>query len=184
MVKKLLNKLYLKITGKKVVLGLVVYVAFTLLFQAINAQMQAHFGGVSPLDFHTSYTASDAYTVLAGYGDTGRGWHAAIDVVDFLYIGSYTLFFGMLMAYLILKAGYAQSKLRFVVIFPFLMGLVDLLENICLLTIIALYPTQLNAVADSAGLLTQVKFMMATVNLALVAIVVVVFGWSRVFKRR
>ncbi len=180
----LINKLYIKITGKKVVVTLVFYIAFTALFQFINAQMQAHFGGVSPLDFHASYNASDVYSVLAGYGDVGRGWHIVIDLVDFLYIASYSLFFGMFMAYLITKAGHAKSKLRFVVIFPFLMGLVDILENICILAILIFYPTQLTAVADGAGMLTQVKFAMASINLALVAVTLIIFGWARLVKKR
>jgi hypothetical protein len=184
MLKNLIDKLYLKVTGKKVALAFAFYAGFTLLFQVINAQMQAHFGGMSPLDFHTSYNASEAYSVLASYGDTGRGWHAVVDVIDFLYIGSYALFFGMLMAYLITKAGYAQSKLSFVVVFPFLMGLVDALENVCILTVLFFYPTQLLAIADSAGLLTQVKFIMASVNLGLVATLLIIFGWAKLFKKR
>jgi hypothetical protein len=184
MLKNLIGKLYLKATGKKVALAFAFYVGFTILFQVINAQMQAHFGGVGPLDFHTSYNASEAYSVLAGYGEAGRGWHIVIDVVDFLYIVSYALFFGMLLAYLVTKAGYAQSKLHLVVAFPLLMALVDGLENVCILTVAAFYPTQLLAVADGAGLLTQVKFIMANVNLGLVAIVLIIFGWAKLFKKR
>jgi hypothetical protein len=183
MLATLIDKLYLKVTGKKVALAFVFYAAFTILFQFIKAQMQAHFGGVSPLDFHTSYNASDAYSVLVSYGDVGRGWHIVIDFVDFLYIASYALFFGMLMSYVVAKAGYAQSKLRFVALFPFLMGLVDALENICILTLLIIYPTHLTAVADSAGLLTHTKFIMATANLALVAVTLVIFGWAKLVKK-
>jgi hypothetical protein len=180
----LINKLYLKVTGKKVALAFVFYIAFTILFQIINAKMQAHFKGASLLDFNTSYNASDAYSALSNYGSVGRVWHIVIDLVDFLYITSYVLFFGMFMAYIIAKAGYAQSKLRFVVIFPLLLGLVDILENVCILAVLILYPMHLIAVADSAGMLTQVKFIMSTINLALIAITLIIFGRAKLVKNR
>jgi hypothetical protein len=179
----MLNKIYSHATGKKVIVIFLFYIAFTVLFQWFNAQMKSNFGS-SPLDFQPSYTAEKAYSLLNSYGDSGRQFQLWIDIADLFYIFIYSLFFGLLTAFFLLKAGFSQSKLGIVVLFPFLMGLVDLFENICIFILLESYPTQLLNIAGLAGNLTQIKFTMATINLVIIFLAFLLFLWKKLLKKK
>lgn len=165
-------------TLKKYAKGWLILVFFTLefLFIAIimpgeQAKLEAASGGTGPIDLQFFYTPEKAYSMVASYGDAGRAMYRTSELtVDIIYPIVYTLFFSLLITWLLQRSFATNSKLQRLNIVPFGAWLFDMLENISIVAMLSLYPSTPTIVAGVATIFTMIKWGFAGASFVLILI--------------
>lgn len=158
-------------SGRNLLLLLLLYVQFVaVLVPWAGAELKGFSGGTGPLGLLFTYTPEEAYTMLKAYGAQGRFFYAALVVtVDVAYPLVYTLLLvGLLLFFYSRIPGLPDWFVKKLILVPVLVMLTDFAENICILTLLIDYPYPHYGLAAFASGLTSLKWILATVTLALV----------------
>lgn len=115
------------------------------------------------LDGRVGYTASEALSAVASYGDDGRVQMIWIHLADFMLVVVYTTMFSLSLSWLLRRSFVPESRMQKLNLVPVLGGLFDVLENIWIITLLLLYPDQPTAVAWLAAIFTMGKYIMGVV---------------------
>ena len=98
---------------------------------------------IRPLDLMFFYTPEKAFTMIEKYGETGRALYMKIEfTVDIIYPIIYTLFYGLLLSWLMQRAFKPESKMQKYNAMPVGTWLFDLLENLGIISMLTMYPSQ------------------------------------------
>ena len=152
------------------------FLALDLLFVAFilpntEAQMKATSGGVGPIDLQFFYTPEKVYSMVSAYGAAGRAVYRTFELTgDIIYPIIYTLFFSLLLSWLFRRGFAGDSRWQRLNVLPFGALLFDLLENICIVTMLTLYPATPAPLAWLATSFTMIKWSFAVVTLLLVLV--------------
>ena len=156
----------------------VVFVAVTLpLLQAAPG------GSIVSLDAQIFYTPEKAFSTVASYGDAGRFWIRIYLTWDIVNPILYTLGFSLLISWLFQRAFKPGSKLQELNVLPAGAGLFDLLENLSIVTLLAVYPAQPAAVAWLSAVCTVSKISLLGVSALLVLVGLIKAAMNR-FKKQ
>ena len=156
--------------------GWLVFVLFLLdaffsgfLMPLIQGMMQGGQGGIQPLDLMMFATPEKVFAMIENYGEFGRPFYRNVELtVDIIYPIVYLFFFGLLISWLF-KRGFApNSPMRKYNIMPLGAWFFDLLENIFIVTLLSVYPSQPAALAWILFLLTTVKWLFAGASILLI----------------
>ncbi|GAB4151242.1 MAG: hypothetical protein Fur0021_14980 [Candidatus Promineifilaceae bacterium] len=161
---------------------IVALLALEILFNAVilpqtQARLEASSGGAGPIDLLFFYTPEQAYSMIASYGDGGRAAYRTFELTgDIIYPIVYTLFFSLLITWLFQRGFAANSKVQKLNVVPFGGGLFDLLENLCIVAMLSVFPSTPAFVAVLATIFTMLKwgFAGAAALLILVGLVMAV----------
>lgn len=142
-----------------------------VIFPLAIGRLTALSGGVGLIDMEVGYSPNQVYQMIAAYGEQGRQHYILTTLTaDLLY----PLDYGLLLALLILvsyRRAFPTGRLvRFLVWMPLLATAFDLLENACIVTMLASYPAQLILVAQLAGMFTLVKWALVLMSVVLVLV--------------
>lgn len=168
---------------------ILVFFALEVFFNAVilpgtQARLEASSGGTGPIDLQFFYTPEKAYSMIASYGDTGRAIYRTFELTgDIIYPIVYTLFFSLLITWLFQRGFAANSKLQKLNVVPFGGWLFDLLENVCIVAMLSLYPSTPTAIAGLATIFTIIKWCFAGAA-ALLVILGLVMALKNGFKRQ
>lgn len=171
----------LSITLQKYAKGplVLLFLALDLLFVAFilpntEAQMKATSGGVGPIDLQFFYTPEKVYSMVGAYGAAGRAVYRTFELTgDIIYPIIYTLFFSLLLSWLFRRGFAGDSRWQSSNVLPFGALFFDLLENICIVTMLTIYPATPAPLAWLATSFTMIKWSFAVVTLLLVLVGVV-----------
>ena len=145
-------------------MGYIMPVASAILALAAN-------NSVLPLDLLFFYTPAEAFAMLEKYGAAGRALYMKIELtVDLLYPIIYTLFFGLLISWLFQRAFSPDNKMQKWNAAPVGAWFFDLLENIAIVSLLAIYPSQPAALAWLTMLLGLIKWAFAFLSIGLVLV--------------
>ena len=98
---------------------------------------------IMPLDLMFFYTPEKAFTMIEKYGETGRALYMKIEfTVDIIYPIIYTLFYGLLLSWLMQRAFKPESKMQKYNAMPVGTWLFDLLETLGIISMLTMYPSQ------------------------------------------
>ncbi|HSK87517.1 MAG TPA: hypothetical protein VK880_04130 [Anaerolineales bacterium] len=164
---KLLTKLA---TGKLVIV-------FILLVIAINAfVVPAVYPRFETLDMKASYSAEEAYQLIASYGEEGRQYYAIIELtLDVIYPLLSALMFSSLTIYFFRRVFPLNSFWQKLPLLGLIVMAVDYLENTAIVVMLLNYPRRLEVVAQAANMFTVAKFALS--QLELIVILVGLVGW-------
>jgi len=124
---------------------------------------------VMPLDLMFFYTPEKAFEMMEKYGEEGRAIYMRIELTaDLIYPIIYTLFFGLLISWLFQRGFKPESPMQKWNVMPVGAWFLDLLENIGIVTMIAMYPTRPVALAWLTSILGTVKWAFAFASIVLV----------------
>ena len=120
---------------------------------------------------------------MASYGDAGRFWIRIYLTWDIVNPILYTLAFSLLISWLFQRSFKPGSKLQALNVLPVGAGISDLLENISIVTLLTVYPTQPAVVAWLSTVCTMCKttFLGMSTLLILVGLVKAVLKRLRRF---
>lgn len=149
--------------------GWLIFVLFILdgffagfLLPLIQGLMQDDRGGVQPLDLMLFAPPEKIFAMIERYGEFGRPFYRNVELtVDIIYPIVYLFFFGLFISWLFQRGFSANSAMRKYNIIPLGAWFFDLLENIIIVILLSIFPTQPAALAWVLILLTTVKWLFA-----------------------
>lgn len=125
-------------------------------------------GDIEPLDARFFYTPQDAYITIGAYGNARPSWIGAYLTWDIVNPLLYTLVFSLAISWLFRRAFESKSWIRNLNIVPVGAGLFDLLENLCIVILMATYPAEHAFVAWMTTLCTMSKVSLLGVSTLLI----------------
>jgi hypothetical protein len=140
-------------------------------------------GSIVSLDAQFYYTQEKAFSTVASYGDAGRFWIRIYLTWDIVNPILYTLAFSLLISWLFQRGFKKGSKLQKLNVLPVGAGLFDLLENICIVTLLIVYPTKPVVVAWLSTVCTMSKMVFLGMSTLLVLIGLIKAAMNR-FKKQ
>jgi hypothetical protein len=139
------------------------------LLPLIQGMMQDDRGGVQPLDLMMFATPEKIFGMIERYGEFGRPFYRNVELtVDIVYPIVYLFFFGLLISWLFQRGFASNSPMRKFNIMPLGAWFFDLLENIFIVTLVSIHPSQPAALAWILILLTTVKWLFAGASILLI----------------
>lgn len=128
--------------------------------RVLQARVSALSGGLAVPDVQPLYTGEGLYSLLEGYGASGRSAFLQFAVYDLVYpLLAYGLA-ALVLAALSRRVVSAHPAFAYVILLPLAGLLVELLEQAGFLVALAFFPTRLSALAVAVSLLTKLKFLL------------------------
>jgi hypothetical protein len=138
-----------------VMMGYVMPLAAGIMAFAANAS-------VMPLDLMFFYTPQKAFAMIEKYGEAGRALYMKVELTaDIIYPIIYTLFFGLLLSWLLQRAYKPDSPMQKLNAMPVGAWLFDLLENIVIVSMLTMFPSQPSILAWLTMLFGLIKWAFA-----------------------
>ncbi len=126
---------------------------------------------VLPLDLMFFYTPAEAFAMIEKYGEAGRAFYLKIQVsADLIYPIIYTLFFGLLISWLFQRAFRPDSRMQKWNVTPVGSWFFDLLENVGIVSLLAVYPSQPAFLAWLTMIFGTLKWVFAFLSVGLVLV--------------
>ena len=124
---------------------------------------------VMPLDLMFFYTPEQAFAMIEKYGAAGRDIYMKIELTaDIIYPIVYTLFYGLLLSWLFQRGFKPDSKMQKFNVMPVGAWFFDLLENIGIVSMLSMYPSQPAVVAWLTMIFGSLKWLSFLVTIGLV----------------
>jgi len=158
--------------------GWLIFILFLLdaffsgfLLPLVQALMQGDQGGIQPLDLMLFATPGKIFGMIERYGEYGRPFYRGVELtVDIIYPIVYLFFFGLLISWLFQRGFASSSPMRKFNIMPLGAWFFDLLENIVIVILLSVFPSQPTALAWILALLSTVKWFFAGSSILLILI--------------
>ena len=129
---------------------------------------------VLPLDLMFFYTPEKAFAMIDKYGPAGRDLYMKIELTaDIVYPIVYTLFSGLLLSWLFQRGFRPGSLMQKYNVMPVGAWFFDLLENLSIVSMLAMYPSKPAIMAWLTMIFGSLKwaFVFASIGLALYGLV-------------
>lgn len=134
-------------------------------------------GGIAGLlDTRFFYTPEQAFTMLGSYAVAKRAWITAYLTWDTVNPILYASFIALLISWLFRRLLKPESRMHRLNLLPLAAGAFDLLENMSIVTLLALHPRRLDVIAWLGTGFTMAKFSLLVASVILVA--VGACGWT------
>jgi hypothetical protein len=170
-------RVFFLLIADAIMMGYIMPVASAILELAAN-------NSVLPLDLMFFYTPAEGFAMLERYGAAGRELYMKIELTaDIIYPIIYTLFFGLLISWLFQRAFQPDSKIQKWNVAPVGAWFFDLLENIGIVWMLAMYPAQPMLLAWLTMLIGLLKWAMSILSIGLV-LVGLVKAWTNRFRKQ
>lgn len=123
---------------------------------------------VLPLDLMFFYTPDQAFEMINKYGEAGRSVYRTIELTaDIVYPIVYTLFYGLLISWLFQRAFKSNSKMQKLNVIPVGAWFFDLLENVGIVTMLSVFPSQPAILAWLTMIFGSLKWAFAIASILL-----------------
>jgi hypothetical protein len=154
------------------------------LLPLIQGMMQGGQGGIQPLDLMLFAGPEKTFGMIERYGEYGRPFYRSVELtVDIVYPIVYLFFFGLLISWLFQRGFAHDSPMRKFNAMPLGAWFFDLLENIIIVILLSVYPSQPTALAWILSMLTTVKWFFAGGSMLLILVGLVMAIKNR-FKKQ
>jgi hypothetical protein len=161
---------YRTATMKKVVLMSLVYLLFPLYVLPAFFKL----GTTGPLDLLFWYDGNTAYDMISAYGQEIRlRYILGLLTADVAYPIYYGSVIATVIALIVKKLSITTTPK--VILLPFIMTSLDLLENALIVTLLSRYPKQYPLLGDFAGYATASKWT-AAVGLVIFILILIIYG--------
>ena len=119
-------------------------------------------GGVQALDLMLFATPEKIFAMIERYGEYNRQFYRTVELtVDIIYPIVYLFFFGLLISWLFQRGFASTSPMRKYNIMPLGAWFFDLLENITIVILLSVFPSQPTALAWILTLVSTIKWLFA-----------------------
>ena len=136
-----------------------------------QALIKGDAGGPGPLDLRFFTPPAKMFEIIGQYGEYNRIFYRNVELTaDILYPIVYTLFFSLLISWLFQRGFASASRMQKWNVLPFGAWLFDLLENVGIVILLAVYPSTPVILALLTTLLTMIKWGFAGGSMLLVAV--------------
>jgi hypothetical protein len=169
MLNNISTRFYQWTKGWLVLVLLVLDVFFSgFLLPLIQRIMQDGKGGVTPLDLMMFSTPAQIFEMIGRYD---IAFYRLVELtVDIIYPIVYLFFFGLLISWLFQRGFAPNSPIRKFNVMPLGAWFFDLLENITIVSLLSMYPSQPVGLAWVLIILTHIKWLFAGATILLILI--------------
>jgi hypothetical protein len=141
------------------------------LLPLIQGMMQGGQGGIKPLDLMMFASPQAIFSMIEQYGEFGRPFYRGVELtVDIIYPIVYLFFFGLAISWLFQRGFASTSPMRKYNVMPLGAWFFDLLENVCIVTLLSIYPSQPIALGWILVIITTIKWVFAGASILLILI--------------
>ena len=153
-----------------------VFLAGEIFFSAVvlpgqQAKIQSGAAGIGPIDLQFFYTPEKVYGMIAAYSPEVRASYRLFEMTgDIIYPIVYTLFLALAITWLFERRFAPNSNTQKYNVVPFGAWLFDLLENICIVTMLSVYPSTHPLLAWISTVFTMLKWLFAIESVGLLLI--------------
>ena len=156
-----------------------IFLAGEIFFNAVilpgqQAKVEANLNAAGPIDLQFFYTPEKVYGMIGSYGNEIRALYRIFELTgDIIYPIVYTLFFSLAITWLFQRGFASNSNMHKYNVVPFGAWFFDLLENICIVAMLSVYPSTPSTLAWASTIFTAAKwlFVIPTVILLLYGLV-------------
>jgi len=114
-----------------------------------------------PLDLHFYYTPSEAFSLIESYGRENRAdYMFGSATIDMLYPLCYVTFLGLVLTFFMVRMYQYNNEIQYLRLFPYCILLVDVFENLAIITMLSTFPDKNKQVAQLASILTSTKWLL------------------------
>ena len=167
--------------------GWLIFILFLLdaffsgfLLPLIQGMIQGGKGGIQPLDLMFLATPEKIFNMLNEYGEFGRSLYRNVELtVDIVYPIVYLFFFGLLISWLFQRGFSPSSPMRKFNIMPLGAWFFDLLENVVIVTLISVFPSEPVGLAWILTIFTTIKWFFAGASILLILVGLVMAAKNR-----
>ena len=162
-----------------------IFLAGEIFFNAVvlpsqQAKLESTPGAAGPIDLQFFYTPKKVYGMVASYGDEIRTSYRTFELTgDIAYPIVYTLFFSLAITWLFQRGFPSDSTMQKYNVVPFGAWLFDLFENLCIVTMLTIYPSTPSALAWISTIFTMVKWTFAVLSIGLLLFGIVKAAMNR-----
>jgi hypothetical protein len=166
-------------------LVLALIVAFVA-FEAVTLPMlrRAPGGDIVSLDARFFYTPQEAFSTIGSYAAARPFWIRVYLTWDIVNPVLYTLIFALALSWIFQRAFDAGSQIQRMNLLPLGAGLLDLLENACIVALFAIYPAHADIVAWLATVSTMGKVSLLCLSTLLILLGMIKLAADAIAKRR
>jgi hypothetical protein len=158
--------------------GWLIFILFLLdgffsgfLLPLVQGMLQDGKGGVQPLDLMLFATPVKIFGMIERYGEFNRPFYRNVELtVDIVYPIVYLFFFGLLISWLFQRGFASNSPMRKFNLAPLGAWFFDLLENMVIVILLSVFPSQPTALAWMLTLVSAVKWFFAGASMLLILI--------------
>ena len=139
------------------------------LMPLIGGLMKSGTGLEQPLDLMFFATPDKMFAMIERYGQYTRAFYRNVELsVDILYPIIYTFAFGLLISWLFQRGFKSDHKIQKWNVVPVFAWFFDLLENVSIVSLLSVWPSQPAALAWVTMILTTVKWFFAFLSFGLI----------------
>lgn len=150
----------------------------------IGGLMKSGTGLEQPLDLMFFSSPEKTFAMIERYGEFGRPFYRNVELtVDIIYPIIYTLAFGLLISWLFQRGFKSDSKMQKLNVFPIGAWFFDLLENLGIVTMLSMWPSQPSVLAWLTTVITMIKWVFAGGSMVLI-VVGLVMAAKNGFRKR
>lgn len=137
----------------------------------IGGLMKDGTGLQQPLDLMFFSTPEKTFAMIESYGENTRAFYRNVELtVDIIYPIIYTLAFGLLISWLFQRGFKPDHKIQKWNVVPVFAWFFDLLENLGIVTLLSVWPSQPVALAWLMMVFTTVKWVFAIGSMLLMVV--------------
>jgi len=156
--------------------GWLVFILFLLdgffagfLLPLVQGMIQGGKGDIQPLDLMTFATPDKFFEMIGKYGDATRVFYRNVELtVDIIYPIIYLFFFGLFISWLFQRGFASTSSMRKYNITPLGAWFFDLLENLTIVILVSVYPSQPNTLGWLLTIFGSIKWIFAGASMLLI----------------
>lgn len=157
------HRLAVRATPRALAGGVLLWLVSALGIVALQSRVAALSGGLPLPDFHPFYTPTSLYGLLEQYGVSARKAFLHFTIYDFYYPFVAYGVASLALASLIRSFIDAHPRLVWVLVVPLAGLAAELMEQVCLLLILSLFPAKVFFLAVIASASTLLKFALILV---------------------
>ncbi len=135
------------------------------------------------LDTRFGWGQDDARGFLSALGGEGRRLYALTLLIDTLYALTFAVAGTLVLAWISGRLVAPTNLLRWVMLLPVLAGVLDLVENMGILGLLALFPSVPSALGAALGLVTAMKLILVNLFTVLTILGLAVVAVSGGYRR-
>jgi len=156
--------------------GWLIFILFLLdglfagfLLPLVQGMLQGGNERIQPIDLMLFATPAKLFDMIERYGEYGRPFYRNVELtIDILYPLVYLLFFGFLISWLFERGLPPKSPYRKLNVMPLGAWFFDLLENLYIVFLISVYPSQPASLAWITTVMTTLKWLFAAGSILLI----------------
>lgn len=159
---------------------LIITILFLLSFFASTGRplgtrdLSAFTGGLEVPDLSFGYSPLSVYSLIDAFGQIGRDfWLSSILPLDTIFSICYLFFFAITLSSLLQYLYPSRKDLQGLIIIPVIGGIADIIENLCFVAVLLLYPVHYPEIVIVASVFTKLKFVsnISTMLLIIIALI-------------